>query len=109
MAGVLVARGLLVCALVLLVTLCAGSAPAEEEAAAAKAESCETGTGAKEPLSAWVVLQWTVVMALARCVSFLPHRQASPAAPAAPAAALPLQHPVHRPPSAVGLARCRSS
>jgi hypothetical protein len=67
MAGAHVARGLLVSALVL-VTLCAASEPA---AAAAKAESCdsETGTGVKEPLSAWVVCQWTVVMALARCAA----------------------------------------
>jgi len=40
------------------------------EAAAKAAGSCETGdAGSSLPLTGWVVLQWTLVMALARCVS----------------------------------------
>lgn len=43
---------------------------AEEAADTPKAESCET----EKPsgiLSGWIVLQWTLVMALARCVGLL--------------------------------------
>ena len=66
------ACGLLVCACAA-VTLCHGvlasaeDEPVEAAVETAKAESCETDA-ARRSLSGWVVLQWTVLMALARCV-----------------------------------------
>ena len=54
--------------------LCASVLGAAEDgdavAAAKVADSCETGgADSSLPLTGWVVLQWTLVMALARCVS----------------------------------------
>lgn len=57
------------------IALCASSAlgaadggAAAVETADTAAESCETGKAHGGSLSAWIVLQWTLVMALARCV-----------------------------------------
>jgi hypothetical protein len=57
------------------IALCASSAlgaadggAAAVETAETAAESCETGKAHGGSLSAWIVLQWTLVMALARCV-----------------------------------------
>ena len=44
------------------------SGVATTETAKAAADSCETGSAHGGSLSGWIVLQWTLVMALARCV-----------------------------------------
>ncbi len=68
LVGALAAAAL--CASVLGAAEDSDATAADTEAAAKAAGSCETGdAGSSLPLTGWVVLQWTLVMALARCVS----------------------------------------